>query len=79
MDGSCRIRFGALLALAGCLQAGCVTNPSTNEAAAGNTSRIEKVPPSPTANLNPMEKTGYYLGWFALESLYRTAASNPSF
>jgi hypothetical protein len=39
---------------------------------------IVKIQPPPTANMNGVEKTGYYLGWFSLEALYAWAGFNPT-
>jgi len=52
---------------------------ATNRPALTADGRIEKTPVSPTADMNWVELTGYYLGWWSLESLYIFAGSNPSY
>jgi hypothetical protein len=63
---------------------GCAT-AGRDPAAAVQTSPVEgmngivKQKPSPTADMNGIEKTGYYLGWISLNLLYAFANSTPSF
>jgi hypothetical protein len=39
---------------------------------------VEKVEPTPTEDMNPVEKTGYYLFWIAICTLYGFAGVTPA-
>lgn len=57
---------------------GCATAPPDPPPVAAGIKGIEKKQPSPTADMNDFEKTGYYLGWFSLDVLYGWAGANQS-
>ena len=58
---------------------GCATNNHNSYATVDQTSGLEKQQPSPTKDLNAVQTTGYYFGWFSLAALYAWAGGNPSF
>jgi hypothetical protein len=62
-----------------CVFAGCATTSPDSNTATNDSTRFEKKQPSPTEDMNAVQKTGYYLGLFSLDSLYLWAASDPSF
>ena len=70
----------SFLVVAGiCVFSGCATTSHDTYSATGDSSRFEKKQPSPTEDMNAIEKTGYYLGWLSLDFLYGLAGSSPTF
>ena len=71
----------SLAALAIFALSGCATTSQQSQSVPPltNVYGIKKVQPDPTEGMNWMEKTGYYVGWIALESAYAFAAGNPAF
>jgi hypothetical protein len=53
-----------------CVFSGCATTSHDSYTVIDNPSGLEKKQPSPTEDMNAVEKTGYYLGWFSLVALY---------
>jgi hypothetical protein len=49
---------------------GCASTSHDSYTALNDSSGLEKRQPSPTEDMNAMEKTGYYLGWYSLVALY---------
>jgi len=68
-----------VIGLAAFAVSGCATTSQQSPLALTSVYGIEKVQPSPAANMDWMEKTGYYVGWLALESAYAFAAGDPAF
>jgi hypothetical protein len=58
---------------------GCATTSQDSYTTLNDTSGFEKKQPSPTQDMNAVEKTGYYLGWLSLDVLYAWAGGSPSF
>jgi|GEM_PF-2502163 len=70
----------SFLLLAGtCVFSGCATTGHDTHPATTASKGVEKAQPSPTENMNAMEKSGYYLGWLSLDFLYSLAGSSPTF
>ena len=68
----------SFLVVAGiCVFSGCATASHDTYSATGDSSRFVKKQPSPTEDMNSIEKTSYYLGWLSLDFLYGLAGSNP--
>ena len=55
---------------------GCATTDHDSYTSLNDGSGLEKKQPSPTADMTPVEKTGYYFGWFSLASLYAWAGGS---
>jgi hypothetical protein len=66
----------ALVAASICVFSGCATTSHDSYTALNDGSGLEKKQPSPTEDMTPVEKTGYYLGWFSLASLYAWAGGS---
>ena len=69
------IGFGACL-LSGCATSGQDSVPSSQTTPVDGMDGVVKQVPSPTADLDPVEKTGYYLGWLSLEMRYGMAGQS---
>ncbi len=70
-----------VLAGLGCLPSGCTTTGRDPAFAEKPTTmpgiyQAQSTTPA-TADMNLVQKTGYYLGWLSWYSLYAFAASNP--
>lgn len=65
--------------LAGCASTSRDSNANAQTSPVDGMEGIVKQKPSPTDDLNPAEKTGYYLGWLSLAFLYGLAGGNPPF
>jgi hypothetical protein len=64
-----------LLAAGACAFSGCATSGHDSYTAVNDSSGLEKKQPSPTDDMNVLQKTGYYLGWYSLAGLYLCAGS----
>jgi hypothetical protein len=75
------LRMSCLILAAACLvfSSGCATTGEQPASPPKTLYGIEKKHPSPTANMNCWEKTGYFLGQVCLDSLYLFASANPQF
>jgi len=62
-----------------CVFSGCATTSHDSYTVVDQNTGLEKKQPSPTADMNTVQKTGYYLGWLSLDYLYSWAGSSPSF
>jgi hypothetical protein len=61
------------------LTAGCASVRENNDPEFVVRKRpVEKVEPCPTEDMNPVEKTGYYLFWIAICTLYGFAGVTPA-
>ncbi len=79
MKNNCTLVISTLLLASTLMFSGCATpDPEPTKPAAGM-SLIQKKQPSPTEDMNGVQKTFYDVGWLSLDCLYGFAASNPSF
>jgi outer membrane lipoprotein-sorting protein len=62
--------FLMCLVMVACLVSGCATTSQDSYSATSDMKGIEKKQTSPTEDMSTIQKTGYYLGWYSLASLY---------
>jgi hypothetical protein len=65
--------------LTGCATAGRDSVTDVQTSSADGMTGIEKKQPSPTDDMDSVQKTGYYLGWLSLDFLCAWAGGTPSF
>jgi hypothetical protein len=53
-----------------CIFSGCATTSHDSYTSLNDGSGLEKKQSSPTEDMTAIQKTGYYLGWYSLASLY---------
>jgi hypothetical protein len=66
----------ALVAASICIFSGCATTSHDSYTVVDQTTGVEKKQASPTEDMNAVQKTGYYLGWLSLASLYAWAGGS---
>ncbi len=70
--------MGFLVVACICFFTGCATTSHDSYTVVDKSSGLEKKQPSPTEDMSPMEKIGYYVGWFSLAGLYAWAGGSAS-
>jgi hypothetical protein len=69
----------SILLLTGvCVFSGCATAGYDSYRTPNNSSSLETQQSSSTEDMNPVEKTAYYVGWYSLVALYAWAGANPT-
>ena len=69
------ILIGFLVAAVTGVFSGCATSSHDSYVLVNASGGLEKKQPSPTEDMSAIQKTGYYLGWYSLVSLYICAGS----